>query len=54
VEFGDVNGETGAVLFAGDTLISVVAIEPDGDGRIRAVFLVNNPEKLTKGIMARL
>jgi RNA polymerase sigma-70 factor (ECF subfamily) len=54
VEFADVNGEAGAVLFAGDTPIAVVAIDLDGEGRIRAVFLVNNPEKLTKGIMASL
>jgi len=53
VEFADVNGEAGAVLFAGETLIGVVAIDIGGHGRIRAVFLVNNPEKLTKAIMAR-
>jgi RNA polymerase sigma-70 factor (ECF subfamily) len=52
LEFADVNGEAGAVLVRGDTLIAVVAIDLDSDGRIRAVFLVNNPEKLTKGIMA--
>src|SRR4030095_4469259 len=43
VEFAEVNGEAGAALFAGDTLIGVVAIDLDGEGRIRAVFLVNNP-----------
>jgi RNA polymerase sigma-70 factor (ECF subfamily) len=53
VELAQVNGETGAVLFVGDTIFSVVAIDLDEDGRIRAVFLVNNPEKLTKGSMAR-
>ena len=46
VEFAEINGEPGVVLLAGAAWVSVVTIEIDGTGKIRGVFLVNNPEKL--------
>ncbi len=46
VEFVDVNGEIGALLHDGKRPFSVVTLELEDDGRIRTVFLVNNPEKL--------
>jgi RNA polymerase sigma-70 factor (ECF subfamily) len=51
VEIADVNGEAGAVLLVGDTVVSVVAIDLDDQGRICAVFLVNNPEKLPRPLL---
>jgi RNA polymerase sigma-70 factor, ECF subfamily len=45
-QFAAVNGEPGLLLLAGATAVSVVTIELDRDGRIAAVFLVNNPDKI--------
>lgn len=45
VQFPDVNGEPGAVLIAPDGARTVIAIELNGDGRLRRVFLIVNPDK---------
>jgi RNA polymerase sigma-70 factor, ECF subfamily len=45
-QFADVNGEAGALLFDGNRLSAVLAIQLNEDGRIHGVFLIGNPEKL--------
>jgi RNA polymerase sigma-70 factor (ECF subfamily) len=40
-----VNGYPGAILAAADGL-TTVAFQPDGEGRIRAIYVVRNPDKL--------
>jgi len=44
-ELASVNGGVGAIVYAGDCLDRVVSIELAGD-RIRAIYMVRNPEKL--------
>ena len=48
VEFASVNGAVGALLWLGDSIFSVIALDLDEQERIAAVFLVNNPEKLPR------
>jgi RNA polymerase sigma-70 factor (ECF subfamily) len=44
--FAEVNGEPGALRYKDGRLNTVVSLEVDQTGRIAAVFLVLNPEKL--------
>lgn len=48
VRLARINGYLGAILESDDGL-STVAFQPDGEGRIAAVYLVVNPDKL-KGV----
>jgi RNA polymerase sigma-70 factor (ECF subfamily) len=45
VKLARINGYLGAIVQSGDTL-RTVAFEPDGQGRIGAIYIVANPEKL--------
>jgi len=45
VRFANVNGEPGAVLVESAGTVTVIAIEPDSDGRLSRIFLVRNPDK---------
>jgi Sigma-70, region 4 len=47
-EFAAVNYEPGVLVFAGDTLESVINLELDESGRIARILLVANPEKLPR------
>ena len=40
-----INGAPGAILKTADGL-STIAFEPDGEGRIGAIYVVRNPDKL--------
>ncbi|HEY1427736.1 MAG TPA: RNA polymerase sigma factor SigJ [Caulobacteraceae bacterium] len=50
VRLARINGSPGAVLRTADGL-STIAFEPDGEGRIAAIYVVRNPEKL-RGLAA--
>lgn len=41
-----INGLAGVLLFEGDVLRETAAFDIDGNGRVRAVYVVVNPEKL--------
>jgi RNA polymerase sigma-70 factor (ECF subfamily) len=43
----DVNGEPSLLIWESGVLRTLVTLDLDEDGRIRAVFLVRNPDKLT-------
>jgi len=45
VKLARINGYLGAIVQSGDAL-RTVAFEPDGEGRIAAIYIVANPEKL--------
>lgn len=45
-EFVTVNGQPGALLFAGDHLESVVSLALDESNKVAGIFLVANPDKL--------
>lgn len=45
VRLARINGSPGAILKTADGL-STIAFEPDGEGRIGAIYVVRNPEKL--------
>jgi RNA polymerase sigma-70 factor, ECF subfamily len=45
VRLARINGAPGAILKAPDGLVTM-AFEPDGEGRIGAIYVVRNPEKL--------
>ena len=47
LEATEINGATGFLLRTRDGLHSVLTMEFDG-GRISAIYLVRNPEKLTR------
>jgi RNA polymerase sigma-70 factor (ECF subfamily) len=44
--FVEVNGDPGALLMQGENPGAVVSIQLDGSGRVEAIFLVTNPDKL--------
>ena len=46
VRLARINGYLGAILATSDGLYTL-AFEPDGEGRLAAVYLVANPDKLT-------
>jgi len=45
-EFAEVNGEPGALVYNGNQLANVVALELDDCGQIAGIFVVANPDKL--------
>jgi RNA polymerase sigma-70 factor (ECF subfamily) len=45
VRLARINGYLGAILKAADGL-ATLAFQPDGEGRLAAIYLVSNPEKL--------
>jgi RNA polymerase sigma-70 factor (ECF subfamily) len=45
VRLARINGDPGAIIKAPDGL-ATMAFEPDGEGRIGAIYVVRNPEKL--------
>jgi RNA polymerase sigma factor (sigma-70 family) len=48
IRHADVNGGPAALLFAGDALFGVVAVDVSEEGdRVRAIYTVVNPDKLT-------
>ncbi len=49
----DVNGEPALVLEAGDTVITVLTIELDAEGRIAQILIVRNPDKLLFSLAPR-
>ncbi len=48
-----VNGEPALVLEAGDTVITVLTIELDAEGRITQILIVRNPDKLPSSLPPR-
>jgi RNA polymerase sigma-70 factor (ECF subfamily) len=46
VHVADVNGQAGLLLLSGSRPVSIVTVDVDELGRIRAIFIVNNPDKL--------
>ncbi|WP_285667180.1 RNA polymerase sigma factor SigJ [Actinorhabdospora filicis] len=48
IAFEPVNGELGVVLREGGVVFGVLGVELDAEGRIGQVFLVRNPEKLSR------
>lgn len=46
-EFVPVNGRPGALVFSGSRVENVMSVEFDGD-RIRAIYIVRNPDKLAR------
>jgi RNA polymerase sigma factor (sigma-70 family) len=47
--YAEVNGGPGVLLFAGGELLGVVVVDPSEDGeRVRAIYGVVNPDKLTR------
>lgn len=49
VRRAEVNGLAGFVVSGADgTLIQTLAIEPDGHGQIRAIYVMRNPDKLQR------
>jgi RNA polymerase sigma-70 factor (ECF subfamily) len=45
VRLARINGYLGAIVLSGDAL-RTIAFEPDGEGKIAAIYIVANPEKL--------
>lgn len=45
VRLARINGYLGAIVHSGDAL-RTIAFEPDGEGKIAAIYIVANPEKL--------
>jgi RNA polymerase sigma-70 factor (ECF subfamily) len=48
IDFGEVNGEPGLLLFEGTNLVSVFSFDYGPNG-MREIYVVRNPEKLVKG-----
>jgi RNA polymerase sigma-70 factor (ECF subfamily) len=51
VRLARINGYLGAILKSKDDL-ATIAFQPDGEGRIAAIYVMRNPEKL-RGVTAR-
>jgi RNA polymerase sigma-70 factor (ECF subfamily) len=51
IEFTEVNGEPGLLLVADGRPHTVITIALDGEGRIRRIFSIANPEKLGSILM---
>ena len=46
VEFAQVNGEPGALLYKGNQLTTVVSLQLDENNQIAGIYLIVNPDKL--------
>jgi len=46
----DVNGEPALVLEAGETVITILTLELDAEGRIARILIVRNPDKLPSSL----
>ena len=46
----DVNGEPALVLEAGETVITILTVELDAEGRIARILIVRNPDKLPSSL----
>lgn len=49
-EFVYVNGELGTLIYRGEHLEAVVALQLDEEERIANIFLISNPDKLPKAV----
>jgi hypothetical protein len=47
-----VNGEPALVLEAGETVITVLTVELNAEGRIARILIVRNPDKLPPSLSA--
>ena len=51
IRLARINGDFGVVLEAEDGVVTI-AFEPGADGRLAAIYMVRNPDKLGHGVRA--